>query len=444
MSENVPSAAYSAHVAARAATTARALEETGFDRLLIHSGTPFTYFADDNDAPFHSTPHFAHWAPVEGPYHLLDVVPGRRPRLVRVQPRDFWYAPPAPAPDFVRRELDVVDVATPEAAWKEIGAAGKRTAFVGDAAEEAVAQGIAPAGVNPKALLARLDWERTYKSDWEVDAIAAATAKAAPAHRAAEAAFRAGAPEIEIHHAYLAAVGDVEDALPYTTIVGLDDHAATLHYHGKSGRGNGKARVFLIDAGAAVRGYASDITRTHVEAGADPVFARLLDGMKALQATLCSEALPGKSYVDLHMRAHVLLGALLSEAGVFRVSGVEAFARGLTFPFLPHGLGHLLGLQVHDVAGRQIDREGTIAPPPAGHPALRTTRPIVERMVFTIEPGLYFIPMLLDPHRSGAARDAFDWALVDRLIPSGGIRIEDNLLIGKDGNRNLTREFLPD
>ncbi len=439
-----PFTAYSAHVATRAATTARALAETGFDRLLVHSGTPFTYFADDNDAPFHSTPHFAHWSPVEGPHHILDVAPGRRPRLVRVQPRDYWYAPPAPAPDFVRRELDVVDVATPEAAWKEIGAAGKRTAFVGDAAEAAVAQGIAPAGVNPQALVARLDWERTYKSDWEVDAISAATAKAAPAHRAAEAAFRAGAPEIEIHHAYLAAVGDVEDALPYTTIVGLDEHAATLHYHGKSGRENGKARVFLIDAGATMRGYASDITRTHVEAEADPVFARLLDGMKALQATLCSEALPGKSYVDLHMRAHGLLGALLFEAGVLRVSGAEASARGLTFPFLPHGLGHLLGLQVHDVAGRQIDREGTIAPPPAGHPALRTTRVIEERMVFTIEPGLYFIPMLLDPHRSGAARDAFDWALVDRLIPSGGIRIEDNLLIGPGSNRNLTREFLPD
>jgi len=146
-----PHAAYAAHVAACAATTARALLETGFDRLLIHSGVPFTYFADDNDAPFHTTPHFAHWAPVDGPHHLLDVVPGKRPRLVRVQPRDFWYAPPAPAPDFVRREFDVVEVATPGAAWKEIGAAGPRTAFIGAATEETGAHGIVPAGVNPDA-----------------------------------------------------------------------------------------------------------------------------------------------------------------------------------------------------------------------------------------------------------------------------------------------------
>jgi Xaa-Pro dipeptidase len=436
-------ATYSAHVAARAATTARALEETGFDRLLIHSGVPFTYFADDNDAPFHSTPHFAHWAPVDGPYHLLDVVPGKRPRLVRVQPRDFWYAPPAPAPDFVRSEFDVVEVATPDAAWKEIGATGARTAFVGAASGEAEAHGIPPAGMNPKPLVARLDWERTYKSDWEVDAISAATVKAAPAHRAAEAAFRAGAPEIEIHHSYLTALGDVEDALPYTTIVGLDHHAATLHYHGKRGREAGKARVFLIDAGATVHGYACDITRTYVTAAADPVFALLLDGMKTLQASLCVKGRPGTSYVDLHLETHRGVGALLSRAGIFRIPGTEAFEKGLTRPFLPHGLGHFLGIQVHDVAGRQIDREGTIAPPPDGHPALRTTRVIEERMVFTIEPGLYFIPMLLDPYRSGPDRNAFDWALVDRLIPSGGIRIEDNVLVEKGGNRNLTRELLP-
>jgi Xaa-Pro dipeptidase len=438
------SSTYSAHVAARAATTARALEETGFDRLLIHSGLPFTYFADDNDAPFHSTPHFAHWAPVDGPHHLLDVVPGKRPRLVRVQPRDFWYAPPAPAPDFVLGEFDVVEVATPEAAWKEMGATGTRTAFLGAATAEAEGKGIPAAGMNPKALVARLDWERTYKSGWEVDAISAATVKAAPAHRAAEAAFRAGAPEIEIHHAYLAAAGDVEEALPYTTIIALDQHAATLHYHGKRGREAEKARVFLIDAGTTALGYACDITRTHVTAAADPVFAFLLDGMKKLQAGLCLKGRPGTSYVDLHLEAHRGVAALLSQAGIFRIPASEALERGLTRPFLPHGLGHFLGIQVHDVAGRQTDREGTIAPPPDGHAALRTTRVIEERMVFTIEPGLYFIPMLLDPYGSGANRDAFDWALVDRLTRSGGIRIEDNVLVEKGGNRNLTREHLPE
>jgi Xaa-Pro dipeptidase len=145
------------------------------------------------------------------------------------------------------------------------------------------------------------------------------------------------------------------------------------------------------------------------------------------------------SYVDLHLDAHRKIGALLSSVGVLKVSREDAFARGLTLPFFPHGLGHHLGIQVHDVAGRQVDRTGTIAPPPAEHPALRTTRVDEERHLFTIEPGLYFIPMLLDPYRE-SARNEVDWGLVDALLPCGGIRIEDNVYVGKDANRNFTRD----
>ena len=82
--------------------------------------------------------------------------------------------------------------------------------------------------------------------------------------------------------------------------------------------------------------------------------------------------------------------------------------------------------------------------PPAAYPYLRTTRTIEERMVFTIEPGLYFIPMLLAPFRTGRDSAAFDWPLVDRLTKSGGIRIEDDVYVGPDANVNLTRPYLPD
>jgi Xaa-Pro dipeptidase len=444
MPESQPNGSYASHVAERVATTARALAETGLDRLLIHSGTPFTYFADDNDAPFHTTPHFAHWAPVAGPGHVLDFTPGKRPRLVRLTPLDFWYAAPAPPPDFVLREFDVVDVVTPEALWKEVPPPSPRTAFIGGDEAPAHANGVGKAAINPKSLTERLDWERSYKSTYEVAALAEATAKAARGFRAAEGAFRAGAPEIEIHHAYVSAVGDVDTALPYPTIVGLDDKAGTLHYHGKRGRGATPGTVLLIDAGASSRMYGSDITRTFVTPKADPVFVRLLDGMRGIQRRLAEEARPGRPYLDMHLLAHRLIGGLLADTRVLKVSGDVAFAKGLTRPFLPHGLGHFLGIQVHDVAGRQGDRTGTHVPPPAEHPYLRTTRTIEERQVFTIEPGLYFIPMLLAPYREGTDRAAFDWPLVDRLVASGGIRIEDNLYVGKDRNRNLTREALPE
>jgi Xaa-Pro dipeptidase len=422
-------------------TTARVLSETGYTRLLLDAGRPFTYFADDNDAPFHPVPHFAHWVPVEGPGHVLDVTPGKRPRLHRVTPRDFWYEAPAPAPGFVRESVDVVDAETPEGAWDAISGNG-RTAYIGNAPERALAKGIAAEDANPQALVARLDWERAYKSDYEVECLADANERAARAHRAARGAFEAGASEIEIHHAYVAALGDVDEALPYTSIVGLDDRSATLHYHGKRGPLPARAKVLLIDAGASVRGYGSDITRTHTKDDVDPVFRSLRDGVDAFQRELAAKARPGVSYVDLHLEAHRHVARLLAEAGVLRVSPEDAIARGFTLPFLPHGLGHFLGIQVHDVGGRQVDRAGAVAPPPAKHPALRTTRTIEERMVFTIEPGIYFIPMLLEAYRD--EKEAFDWKLVDRLVACGGIRIEDDVFVGKDANRNLTRDVLPD
>ncbi|MCK6686053.1 MAG: M24 family metallopeptidase, partial [Thermoanaerobaculia bacterium] len=98
-----------------------------------------------------------------------------------------------------------------------------------------------------------------------------------------------------------------------------------------------------------------------------------------------------------------------------------------------------LGIQVHDVAGRYRDREGNLNPPPPEYPYLRTTRTIEEGMVYTIEPGIYFIPMLLAPFRSGPHAGAFNWPLIDRLTPCGGIRIEDDIHVTATENRNLTR-----
>lgn len=434
---------YRAHVAERQRTTERALSETGFDRLLLHSGVPFTYFADDNDAPFHPTPHFAHWAPVEGPGHVLEVRPGKKPRLVRYQPRDYWYAPPQPAPDFVAAAIEIVETETPEAVQGAVRANVGRTAFVGGATEEAAAFGVAADAVNPKALVARLDWERSYKSAYEVETLAEATVPAARGFRAAEEAFRDGATEMEAHHAFLAAAGVMEEWLPYPTIIGFDERSATLHYHGKRGTWAAPGKTMLVDAGVSVRGYGSDVTRTFTGEGCDPLFVDLVAGMEALQKDLAAAPRPGMKYLDLHVRAHVLIGDLLHRAGVLKVPGDAAVAKGLTRPFFPHGLGHFLGIQVHDVAGRQADREGTLAPPPPQYPSLRTTRTIEEGMVFTIEPGLYFIPMLLEELRAAAGRDLVDWALVDRLTPCGGIRVEDDVVVEANGVRNLTRPELP-
>ncbi len=95
------------------------------------------------------------------------------------------------------------------------------------------------------------------------------------------------------------------------------------------------------------------------------------------------------------------------------------------------------------MAGKQLGPDGEFKPSPAEHPFLRTTRVIDEGQVFTVEPGLYFIPMLLRPFRNGEHAAQFDWKQIDELTPLGGIRIEDNLLVTATGHRNLTRAQLP-
>ena len=133
---------------------------------------------------------------------------------------------------------------------------------------------------------------------------------------------------------------------------------------------------------------------------------------------------------------HREVGRLLTDCGIVKSSPEEAFDSGVTEAFFPHGLGHLLGTQTHDIGGHLTDERGTIKRPDPRYPALRLTREIEPDMVFTIEPGIYFIPMLLAPIRE---RTDIDWRLVDELTPCGGIRIEDNVVVTATGCRNLTR-----
>jgi Xaa-Pro dipeptidase len=113
---------------------------------------------------------------------------------------------------------------------------------------------------------------------------------------------------------------------------------------------------------------------------------------------------------------------------------------GVTSAFFPHGLGHLLGVQVHDVGGFMENESGTTIDKPEGHPYLRLTRVLEEDMVLTIEPGLYIIDMLLDELRETPAGKMVNWKTVDWMRPFGGIRIEDNVRVLKDGCENLTRD----
>lgn len=419
---------------------------------LLYSGSESPYYQDDQYPPFRAWGHFLRWVPVERPGQYLLIEPGMRPVFYAVVPQDFWHDQSLDLPEWWAREFEIVVLPDEKSLIKHIGHRLSDCVFLGDSSRpgnEAVtdALGIAGDHVNPAPLLAWLDYQRACKSDYEVHRITEANALAIDGHQAAHDAFLGDGDEYDIHLAYLQACRTLDEELPYPSIVALNQHAAILHYQHKQRRVRHEntpgGRVLLIDAGCRVEGYCSDITRTWVTPGTHAVFLALLEGMNKLQQQIIGEIASGMSFVTLHERAHYLLAELLLATDIARGSVDELLEHGVAQCFMPHGLGHMLGLQVHDVGGRQADRDGTLLPPPAHFPALRTTRPIESGMVFTIEPGVYFIPMLLDALRENLRErqqsSLLNWPLIDQLSPLGGIRIEDNIHVVSGGVHNLTR-----
>ena len=425
------------HLRIRLAYAEQALAATGHDALVISSGQPFTYFQDDQDAPFNTVPHFRHYCPLAGPHHVLKLEPGKRPLLVRYAPEDFWYEQLPLGTPFWASGFDLVEAPSLEAVWQAVGQPA-RAAYLGNETGQAAKAGL---NLNPEALTAYLDWGRSSKTPYEIKCTEEATILAARGHLASRAAFLAGASELEIHYAFVQAVGCLEFELAFPSIVAQNEKAATLHYENK--RSFRKGQNLLLDCGARFQGYASDITRTTPTAECDARFQALVAGMEKNQQELVAAVMPQVPFGNLHHLSHLKLAALLKEQHYLDAEPEEAVRLGLTRAFYPHGLGHHLGIQVHDVAGKLAGPDGSLAPPPPEHPHLRTTRTLEAGQLVTIEPGCYFIPMLLRPFRSNEHAPRFNWPLIDDMAKMGGIRIEDDVLVTATGRRNLTREHLP-
>jgi len=285
----------------------------------------------------------------------------------------------------------------------------------------------------------RLDRLRTRKSRYELLCLAEANRRAASGHQRVRDAFLQGDPsELELHLLYLAATGQDDPETPYKNIVALGAHAATLH-HIHYGRRPEGAQSLLLDAGASYQGYASDVTRTFAKGrgAAVDLFAELVRRLDTLQREACRRVAVGLPYERLHDQSHELLAPVLRDLGVARGSDGELVAAGVTRTFFPHGLGHSLGLQTHDVGCAEIR-------PRPENPFLRNTSEVAAGQVFTIEPGCYFIASLLEELRAGPGGRLVDWRVVDTLRPFGGVRVEDDLAVGEQAVDNLTRRALGD
>jgi len=273
---------------------------------------------------------------------------------------------------------------------------------------------------------------RRAKDAVELDRMTRAVEAAVHGHLAAQQLARHGLTEralqIEMEAEFFRQGGA---RTAYGSIVGTGPNSAILH--GTPGnRVMSAGELVLIDAGAEVEGYASDVTRTFpVSAEFTGIQRDLYNVVLAAQQEAISGAGPGVEYKSLHMQAATTIAQGLADAGILRGSPHDLVTAGAHALFFPHGLGHMLGLSTHDCGGYL---EGRLPEDRFGLAYLRADLPLAPGYVVTIEPGIYFVPALLtDPARRQRFAEMVDWDVVDGLLDFGGIRIEDDVLITPDG-----------
>ena len=209
-------------------------------------------------------------------------------------------------------------------------------------------------------------------------------------------------------------------------------------------------RLVLCDAGCELDDYCSDHTRTMPVNG--KFTQRQLEIYSIVEAChdyVLEVAKPGVRYMDVHFAVCRMMTERLKELGLMRGDTEEAVRAGAHAMFLPHGLGHMMGMDVHDMEGLGqtyvgFDDETRPNLEQFGTNCLRMGRRLEEGFVVTDEPGIYFIPALIDDWRaSGHCAEFLNFDLLETYKDFGGIRIEDDVLITKDGCRFLGQKRIP-
>ena len=429
---------YHAHIAELNRRVAEILTRENLDGLVIHSGQPHRQFLDDMNYPFKVNPHFKAWLPVLDNANSWLVVNGRdKPQLIFYRPVDFWHKVSDVPDAFWTEHFEIKLLTKADKVAELLPPDLTRWAYLGEHLDVADVLGFKTR--NPDAVMSYLHYHRTSKTEYELACMRRANQIAIQGHLAAKNAFFNGASEFEIQQQYLSAVGQNENEVPYGNIIALNQNAAILHYTALEHQSPSQRLSFLIDAGASYAGYASDITRTY--AFEKNRFCELIAAMNQLQLAIVDMMRPGMKYLDLHLATHAKLAQVLLDFELATGDVQGLVEQGITSVFFPHGLGHMLGLQVHDVGGFSHDERGTHVAAPEAHPFLRCTRVLAPNQVLTIEPGLYIIDTLLNELKADARAKQINWNTVDLLRPFGGIRIEDNVIVHQDRNENMTRDM---
>jgi Xaa-Pro aminopeptidase len=393
--------------------------------VVVGAGSPLPVPGrGDRTYPFHAHSEYLYLTDRERPGAVLAFDPGEGwldfvPRATEQEL--LWSGAPAAEPGIAIEEL-------PRWLARRRGA---RVANLGAPVAGVVSD--AALAADARAALNRI---RRVKDDAEIARMRRAARATAAGFAVAAELVAPGRTErelqIEIEAAFLRAGAD---GLAYESIVAGGPNSAVLH-GAPSSRPVRAGELLLVDAGAEVRGYDGDVTRTYPASGA---FTPEQEALHAVVAAACAAAIgrcaPGTEWLDVHAAAAGAIAEGLVELGLLRGDPGSLVESGAVTLFFPHGVGHMVGLGVRDAGEVLPGRTGTRA----GFPALRIDLPLEPGHCVTVEPGVYLVPALLcDAGRRRRHAGAVDWGRVDRMLDFGGIRIEHDVLVTGDGAEVLT------
>ncbi len=398
--------------------------------VVLWAGTPLSRNFPANTYPFRASSHFLYFAGRPLPGAALVLESGKATLFMDApSPGGALWHGPTPSPETQAEAIGAQAV-------YPLAELPQRAADV-----VALPTNLTQASDREIALVQAVVDLRLGHDDWALVEMRCAAQVSVQAHRAGLAATRPATTEAEVRAAIEQVMMAHQCPCAYNSIV--TTHGEVLHnehYHHPLQPGD----LLLVDAGAETpQGWAADITRTW------PVSGQFLSPQRdiyevvlAAHDVCMAAAKPGVEYRDLHLLACRTLAEGLVDLGLLRGQPDDLVNRDVHALFFPHGVGHLLGLDVHDmedlgdVAGYAPGRQRSQR---FGLGFLRLDRPLAPRMVVTIEPGFYQVPGILEPARqSGQYDDAVNWERLEDFASVRGIRIEDDVLITEAGSDVLT------
>ena len=451
---------YYNHLQQTLSATYRIMLACNVEDLVISAGMLHPYFKDDQTKPFRTSPYFKTLCALAGPYHLIHIkITHFPPKLVVYSPNDFWHKIPShtshPRWEDLCAFYDTVKATEIHKRFDFIHPKQShygRSVIIAD--ENIDHQDFE---LNPNDVIMALNMIRTRKTSWEVFCVLAANKIGVSGHKAVRTAFLAdpNISERELYYVFTQSSQLIPEEFPYQPIIALDQNAAFLHYdqrektHASSSH---HSVQLLIDAGATYGGYNSDISRTTLRAyttkartsqghplsqATHQLYEQILTQLTVAQQLLAEQASSFRCWLDMNYQSQLMVVKILNDTGIItEIPDTKNDIIALAKIFYPHGLGHMLGALTHDFFPyRTIKNTDKKSIPLPSFPP----QSIESGYLFTVEPGIYFIPAQLEsiPPK---LKSLINLSLAKDLIPLGGMRIEDNIFICKHGSAvNLTR-----